>query len=140
MEQITDLPEDVKRLLRNLEARSDNVVSDAIEELARLNNPDPRIILTLRKRASEKRGWLFRVKNYAVDGADKLSKQADEKAIHQLEDFLLNNEPSSRELLASLVYIQLENHRKLKELAKKVQWFLIWAFIMSFLIQQSIQH
>lgn len=137
MDQITELPDEVKRLLRNLESRSDDVVADAIEALAKLGNSDMRIILTLRKRASEKRGWLFRVRNYAIDLADKLSRRAENKAIQQLEAFLLNNELSNRELLVSLVFIQLENRRKLKELSNKVQWFLIWIMITWFLMKLS---
>jgi len=134
MEQITELPDEVKRLLRNLESRSDDVVADAIEALAKLGNSDMRIILTLRRRASEKRGWLFRVRNRALHIADQLNEKLYKDEIQRLENSILHGKASDDELLARLAYLQLNDAKKLNKTLQSIQWYLVCLIFLVYLL------
>lgn len=125
MEQIAELPDEVKRLLRNLESRSDDVVADAIEALAKLGNSDMRIILTLRRRASEKRGWLFRIRDRALDVANLLNEKLYKDEIQRLENSILNGKASDDELLARLAYLQLNDTKKMNKTLQNIQLYII---------------
>lgn len=134
MEQIAELPDEVKRLLRNLESRSDDVVADVIEALAKLGNSDMRIILTLRRRTSEKRGWLFRIRDRALDVANLLNEKLYKDEIQRLENSILAGKASSDDLLAHLAYLQLNDTEKMNKTLQNVQRYVILLIFLVYML------
>ena len=140
MNQTTELPEDVKRLLLNLESDSQQVVTQAIQSLDKIGNTDPRIIMTLRKLAGEKKNWYIQTMGSAFGLVNKLSHKAEKESRQRFNDFIKNNdEMPDRDLILSILQFQMELDRKQKELERGFAtryamlgiWFLIIFFSLS---------
>lgn len=140
MNPTIELPEDVKRLLLNLESNSQQVVTEAIKSLDKIGNPDPRIIMTLRKLAGEKKNWYIQTMGSAFGLANKLSHKAEKESRQRFDDFIKNNdEMPDRDLILCILQFQMELDRKQKELERGFAtryamlgvWFLILFFSLS---------
>jgi hypothetical protein len=121
MDQTKELPEDVKRLLLNLESDSQQVVTEAIQSLDAIGNTDPRVITTLRKLAGEKKNWYIQMTRAAFNLANKLSQQAATENLQQLHDLIEQGESPDRDLLLRILQLQMELERRQAALQKSLE-------------------